>query len=114
MMLFDKKPFAVFGVIDLCVREEYRGKGIGGELLKVLENKAQLANIDSILLLADDPRLYLQYGFKSMDVECIWLRIDEHKNFGVGRERIENEVMFKALSPLFEARGPIDLLGYMY
>ncbi len=114
MMAFNHLSYSVFGIIDLCVREEHRSQGIGNKLLSAAEECAKDAGVNAMVLLAKDSRLYERFGFVSIDAICQWLKIDEHTNYGVAVEEIANEVMVKPLSSEFKADGPIDFLGYMF
>jgi hypothetical protein len=58
--------------------------------------------------------LYEKSGFKKISLNLAWLRIDEHKNYGVGKEQIENEVMIKQIGKKIWSDGPVDLLGYLF
>ena len=56
----------------LCVEEEFRGKGIGGGLISLTENKAKENSHDalSLIVFADNTaaqRLYKRYGFEIVE-----------------------------------------------
>ena len=108
------KPIPVFGVIDLCVLPNYQKQGVASALLTSLESLADIHLINHILLIARDNRLYSKHGYSYINEYCSWLRIDEHKNYGVAFEKIDNEVMIKSLHGQVWPVGPIDFLGYMY
>lgn len=113
-MRFGDQVYSIFGVVDLCVADDKRGCGIGGRLLSNLEECANKAEIDVLLLLAHRPELYLKNGFRGIDTECSWLGIDEHKNLGVMEESISGEMMIKLVRINELPTGPIDFLGYMF
>ena len=114
VMRFDDQVCSVFGVVDLCVAEGMRGKGIGGALISSVEEYARKGRIDAMFLLCYRPELYLRHGFKSLDAQCNWLGIDEHKNLGVLSEYIAGAIMIKSLGMDRLPTGPIDFLGYMF
>ena len=114
MMRFGEEVAKVFGIIDLCVAEKYRGRGIGGSLLAEAERVACEAGIDALFLFALDRRLYERHGFEMLDAECTWMRIDEHLSLGMTTENIVGEIMIKRLNAELNLDGPIDLLGYLY
>ncbi|MCA9006092.1 MAG: GNAT family N-acetyltransferase [Planctomycetaceae bacterium] len=106
--------FSIFGVIDLCVSSSYRNRGIATALLEQLSALAREKGIDFLFLVADDYRLYEKNGFQPVSTSLTWLRIDEHKNYGVGMERIENELMIKQTGKKVWPDEPVDLLGYLF
>ncbi len=114
MMSFNHKPYSVFGIIDLCVCAKYRNQGIGKSLLADVESLAKTHNIDCMVLLAGDFRLYEDAGFTSINSTCQWLHIIEYANYGVAVEHIKGELLIKPLSENFIAKGPVDFLGYMF
>ncbi len=114
MMSFNHKPYSIFGIVDLCVSERYRHQGIGESMLTEADSLAQKHDIDCIVLLARDFRLYKRIGFTPINSDCQWLHIKEHTNYGIVTEHIKDELMLKPLSRNFIAEGPIDFLGYMF
>lgn len=106
--------FSIFGVIDLCVSRDYRGNGIATEMLKRLSALAKEKGIDFLFLVADDHRLYVRHGFRLISPYLAWLRIDDHRNYGVGFERIENQLMIKQIGEQVWPDEPVDLLGYLF
>jgi GNAT superfamily N-acetyltransferase len=107
-------PISIFGVIDLCVDPAHRGNGIGKSLLLRAIQLARDANIDFMFLIADDHRLYGKCGFSAVDATCAWLRIDEHKNYGLAVEEIKGEIMVKSVNGKAWPNGAVDLLGYLF
>ncbi|MDF1746044.1 MAG: GNAT family N-acetyltransferase [Gimesia sp.] len=106
--------FSIFGVIDLCISRSYRRRGIASELLERLSALAEKKEIDFLFLVADDHRLYENNGFQLISTSLTWLRIDEHKNYGIGSERIEKELMIKQTGKQVWPDEPVDLLGYLF
>ncbi|GKV70077.1 hypothetical protein NCCP2716_25750 [Sporosarcina sp. NCCP-2716] len=115
VMSLNGKPIRVLGVIDLCVSEAHRSKGIGSFLLAEIDNFCKGKNIDFVLLFADNPALYLKNGYSTAKNNCKWLQIDEVKQttYGIGME-VNNELMIKKLGNENWASGDLDLLGYLY
>jgi GNAT superfamily N-acetyltransferase len=115
VMNLDGKIVRVLGVIDLCVKKEYRSQGIASQLLKYLDGFSLNKNIDFILLFADDPAVYLRNGFVSAANECRWLKINDEslKSLAVGKEVI-GELMVKETGSISWNHGSLDLLGYLY
>ena len=105
---------SIFGVIDLCVKPSHQGQGIASKILALLTDLAVEKSVDFLFLVADDNRIYLKNGFQSISHYCSWLRIHEHKNYGVAVEKIEEDFMIKQTSNKSWIDEPIDLLGYMF
>ncbi len=83
-------------------------------MLAEAESLAKEHNIDCMVLLASDFRLYKRAGFIPINSVCQWLRIKEHTNYGIAVETIEDELMLKPLAKNLVVQGPIDFLGYMF
>ncbi|MCA1031193.1 GNAT family N-acetyltransferase [Bacillus timonensis] len=115
VMNLNGRPITVIGVIDLCVSKNNRFQGIGTLLLKKIEGFCAGKSIDFILLFADNKKLYTNAGFKSVNNECRWLKIDDESQttYGIGDERI-HELMIKEVGKIKWEDGKVDLLGYLY
>lgn len=107
----------VFGVVDLCVDPEFQRRGIGRKLMIEFETlaKKHADKIDFLFLVTDHSGYYEKLGFKKTIITTNWLKIDEHKNYGLGNEKI-NDAFFliKNISNKPWEDGDLDLLGYMY
>ena len=106
--------FAIFGVIDLCVEQNYRQQGIASQLLSSLTALATDKSVDFLFAVVKDNRIYSKNGFQNISNYCSWLRIHEHKNYGVAVEKIQDEFMIKQICDKQWVNEPIDLLGYMF
>ncbi|MDF2891266.1 MAG: family N-acetyltransferase [Clostridia bacterium] len=94
IMNLNGSTIKVLGIIDLCVKREYRSKKLASELLNEVDAFSRMHNIDFLLLFADIDGLYHKNGFIGVKNICKWLRIDEHKTLGVGEEVVK-ELMIK-------------------
>jgi GNAT superfamily N-acetyltransferase len=103
----------VLGIIDLCVRKEYRGKNAASQLLSKIDELSKAHNLDFLLLFADIESVYLKNGFVNVENNCRWVKIDEHKTLGIGEEKID-ELMIKKIGCKDWEDGYLDLLGYLY
>ena len=117
VMNLNDQAINVFGVVDLCVDPKYRRKGIGRLLMERFEKiaKDHPNKIDFLFLVTDTPNYYKNMGFSITDITTTWLKIDQHKNYGIGKER-RNDASFliKNVSNKQWKDGELDLLGYMY
>lgn len=109
-----KRTMHIFGVSDLCVREDYRCKGIGRALLEFVDALATEHNISHIFAFADDPRLYTKLGYVThSNVICRFLAIDEFQSHSIV-QREEPTLLIKSSEELVLANQTIDLLGYLF
>lgn len=115
VMNLNGKPVRVLGIIDLCVSKIKRSRGIGSLLLSKIDNFCEGKSVDFLLLFADNPKLYLNAGFKPVNNECKWLQIDDENQttYGIGHDKI-NELMIKEVGNIKWENGKLDLLGYLY
>lgn len=107
----------VFGVIDLCVDPGFQGQGVGKALMLEFEKIASnnTNKIDFLFLVTDSPKFYEDLGYKITDITTTWLKIDQGKNFGIGKEKITDAFfLVKNISDNNWKDGDLDLLGYMY
>jgi len=114
VILIGETPKYIFGIIDLCIDINFRNKNIASTLLEEITVLGLDSNIDFIFLFTKDNRLYKKNSFKTISAYCSWLRINNHKNFGVGFENIKNEIMIKELGENKWENNPIDFLGYLF
>jgi predicted N-acetyltransferase YhbS len=115
VMNLNGEPLKILGIIDLCVSQNTRSKGIGTTLLLEVDEFAKGRNIDFILLFADNKTLYLRNGYKTCENKCKWLKIDNESQItnGIGYESM-NELMVKEVGKREWTEGDLDLLGYLY
>lgn len=114
IMSLNGKAIRVWGIIDVCVLLEQRGKNLSSLLLKEAEKIAKENDLDFLLLFADNPKLYLNNGYvKCLENEVHWLKIDEHQMLGLGKEIIP-ELMIKKIGKKEWEKGKLDMMGYLY
>ena len=105
----------IIGLIDTCVDEEYRNRGIATELLLHLERWAKGKTIDAFVAFADDHRLYTKQGYTAPSVTCRLLAIEEHESVQVIEKTMENCFMIKFLKDSLDMQGDhVDMLGYVF
>ena len=108
------KPTPIFSLIDLCVAQAARGRGIGAAILEAVSGLGQANGVPFVLLLTDVPGFYARSGYVSVNADCTWLRIDEHKSQGQTTMRLDGDMMVKSLKGDPWPAGPIDFLGYLF
>ena len=106
--------FTIFGVIDLCVVQSHRRRGIASKLLILLTELAREKSVDFLFLVSHNDAIYLNNGFQAVSQYCSWLGIEDDRNCGVLVEKIEENFMVKQTGDKQWVNEPIDLLGYMF
>jgi GNAT superfamily N-acetyltransferase len=106
-------PAPVFGVIDLCVRADARGRGVASAMLRRVEELAGTCGVEFVLLFTRDDRLYRKHGYHPAGNRLRWLMIDEHETLGIADEALE-ELRVKAIGQREWVEGAVDLLGYQF
>jgi len=116
-MNLGSSPIKVLGLIDICIYSRHRNKGIGKTLLKkVDELSLEFSDkVDFIFLVTNIPNYFEKYGFKKVEPTTTWLKIYQHKNYGVGTEKIDDtHFMIKSIKDKKWEGENLDLLAYMY
>jgi GNAT superfamily N-acetyltransferase len=103
-----------FGLVDLCVRESERSRGLGGRLLAEVTELARSCRMDFIILFADDDRLYTRNGWTRAANPCTWLKIDNHTTLGLATAQDTGALMVKKIGPQAWPDGVVDLLGHVF
>jgi len=103
-----------FGVVDLCVTESQRSRGVAGTLLAELTELARSCEMDFIVLFADDARVYARHGWARVTNRCSWVRIHDHVTLGLARQEDPGAMMVKALGEQPWPEGDVDLLGHLF
>ena len=115
VMNMNGESIHVLGIIDLCVREEVRGRGVGRALMEEIIALGKEYSIDFLLLFADQPDLYERIGFHTVSNTCTWLQINDENQTtrGIGETSFD-ELMVRAVGDKRWMEGKLDLLGYLY
>jgi GNAT superfamily N-acetyltransferase len=103
-----------FGVVDLCVQQSQRSRGLAGRLLADVTELARSCGMGFIVLFADDDRLYARHGWARVANRCSWVRIDDHVTVGLARLEDPGAMMVKALGEQPWPEGDVDLLGHLF
>jgi GNAT superfamily N-acetyltransferase len=103
-----------FGVVDLCVRESARSRGLAAQLLAEVTEHARACKMDFVILFADDDRLYTRTGWVRVANPCTWLKIDEHRTLGLATAEDTGALMVKQTGPHPWPEGVADLLGHVF
>jgi GNAT superfamily N-acetyltransferase len=103
-----------FGIVDLCVRQSERSRGLAGRLLAEVTGFARASGMDFVILFADDDRVYARSGWARVRNLCTWLKIDEHTTLGLAIKADPGAMMVKAVGQRSWPEGDADLLGHLF
>jgi len=103
-----------FGVVDLCVTDSERSRGLAARLLAELTEFARSCGMAFVVLFADDDRLYARNGWARVTNRCSWVRIHDHATLGIARQEDTGAMMVKAIGEQAWPEGDVDLLGHLF
>src|SRR6266496_673997 len=103
-----------FGVVDLCVTDSERSRGLAARLLAELTEFARSCGMAFVVLFADDDRLYARNGWARVTNRCSWVRIHDHATLGIARQEDTGAMMVKAVGEQAWPEGDVDLLGHLF
>ena len=103
-----------FGVVDLCVAEGQRSRGLAGTLLAEVTELARSCGMAFVVLFADDDRLYARNGWARVTNRCSWVRINDHVTLGLAGPEDTGVMMVKATGEQPWPEGDVDLLGHLF
>lgn len=105
----------IFGLIDLCVKPECRGCGIGSSLLQAAEELAGRSNVDFLVLMGDDDSLYKSNGFEHVSpAPTRWLAVENAESVTVMEKDLAECFLMKAVKSKAWPKGTIDMVGYLF
>lgn len=104
----------VFGIVDLCVDEDFQSMKIGSNILKQLESLAQISNIDFMILISEANSFYSEQGFLMVENSAKWLMLQNSQTFGIAHRRLSDCLMVKAIGTKPWEEGTIDFLGSIF
>lgn len=103
-----------FGVVDVCVAESQRSRGVAGRILAEITGFALASEMAFVVLFADDDRLYVRHGWSRVANRCSWVRIDRHVTLGLAGPTDTGAMMVKATGAQPWPDGDVDLLGHLF
>jgi len=103
-----------FGIVDLCVRESARHKGIAAAMLDRVESIGRNNDIDFMILWAQDRAFYEKRGFQEVNNPCRWLLIQNHQSYGLVHRRFGEGLMVMRLGDKEWQDGTLDYLGHIF
>jgi len=103
-----------FGVVDLCVAESARSRGLASRLLAEVTEFARACGMDFVVLFADDDRVYVKNGWARVSNRCSWVKIDDHRTLGLATQENPGVMMVKDVAGRAWPEGDVDLLGHLF
>lgn len=110
----DSQLLRTFGIVDLCVKESARHKGIAASLLDRVELIGRKHGIDFLILWAQDKGFYEKRGFREVNNRCRWLLIQNHQSHGLVHRRFGEGLMVLRLGEKEWRTGTLDYLGHIF
>lgn len=110
----DNQLLRTFGIVDLCVRESARHKGIAAALIDRVESIGRNHDIDFLILWAKDQPFYEKRGFQEVNNPCRWLLIQNHQSYGLVHRRFGEGLMVMRLAEKEWRNGTLDYLGHIF
>jgi predicted N-acetyltransferase YhbS len=111
----DKNPIRIFGLMDLCVDENYRSKKIGSKVLKNIEKIGKKNQIDFLLLFGGIQDYYEQKGFQMVTNSCRWVLMKDYETLGILNRKIPDTLLIKSLSnKKWNEKSDLDLMGFVF
>ena len=105
----------IFGIIDLCVRTDRRGRGIASALLAEAEGVASRAGRDFLVLMTDRHQFYERNGFQRVQpASTKLLAIEDRQSAALIEKDLSECFMIKPLHGKTWPHGQIDMLGYLF
>ncbi|KZK99124.1 GNAT family N-acetyltransferase [Pseudovibrio sp. Ad26] len=105
----------IYGLIDLCVTEARRKQSLASMLLHTAECMAKRAEVDFIVLMADDDALYQKHGFLHVSPALTkWLAIEDLASVMLLERDLSDCFMVKPIGDTQRPEGQIDMLGYLF
>jgi predicted N-acetyltransferase YhbS len=103
------------GVVDLCVREELRGRRLGERLMREILAIGRTRKVDHVVLLAKDGRLYRKLGFSPLTARVTWLGIEDLHSVAVLTETMTDDLYTLPIRAPHRLKvRHLDFLGYMF
>jgi len=110
----DNQLLRIFGIVDLCVGESARHKGVAAALLDRVESMGRKYEIDFLILWAKDRHFYEKRGFQEVNNPCRWLLIQNHQSHGLVHRRFGEGLMVLRLGDKEWRTGTLDYLGHIF
>ncbi len=82
-------------------------------MLDSLSSYVIAKDVDFIMLVAEKSGFYTRHGFQQVTAYSSWLRLHEHKNYGIAFEQID-DLFVKPVNNKKWPAGHVDWLGYMF
>lgn len=110
----DGQRIRTFGVVDLCVGQPFRHRGVAARLLDTLECEGRAHGIDFVVLWAQDRDFYEKRGFVSVENPCRWLLIQQDHSYGLVHRKVAEGLMILRLGNKNWRPGTLDFLGHIF
>jgi predicted N-acetyltransferase YhbS len=104
----------VFMIADVCVKEEYRDRGVASKIILHIEKLALKKSIEFLIAISKDHRLYLSQGFKHKVNKANWLMFHNNKSLGISNQLMDESLLVKSLTKNKWNDGLLDFQGPLF
>lgn len=110
----DGQIIPIFGVVDLCISDQFQNQHLASKLLHRLEQLGKDNQVEFVILLTNDPSFYQNCGYQPQNNLCQWVLIHAHQTMGATSRRLDYNLMIKPLADKTWLPGPVDFLGPLF
>lgn len=109
------EPIRIFGIMDLCVDDNFRNQQIGTKLLKKIDELAKANEIDFVLLFGDGQDFYLNNNYQLVNNPCRWVLLKNHRTMGILQRTIPETLLVKQIGKtVWKNDATLDLMGFVF
>lgn len=113
-MQLGQTTIKVFGLSDICVAEAARDQKMATLMIEQIAALGRGKQIDFLVLIAWEPKVYESMGFTLVNNYCRWLLIQNDRSLGIAQRRIEDGLMVKPLGNKLWSAETLDFLGTIF
>ncbi len=111
----ENEPIRVFGIMDLCVNDNFRNRQVGTKLLKKIDELAKANTIDFVLLFGDGQDFYLNNNYQLVNNPCRWVLLKSHRTMGILQRTIPETLLIKQIGDKqWKSEATLDLMGFVF
>jgi predicted N-acetyltransferase YhbS len=115
IVALDNQPIRIFGIMDLCVDNNFRNQQIGTKLLTKIDDLAKANSIDFILLFGSGQDFYLNHNYQLANNPCRWVLLKNHRTMGILQRTIPETILVKQIGKTaWKNEATLDLMGFVF
>jgi hypothetical protein len=111
----DSQPIKIFGIMDLCVDDNFRNQQIGTKVLNEIDDLAKVNLLDFILLFGGVQDFYLNNNYQLANNPCRWVLLKNHRTMGIVQRTIPETLLVKQIGKtVWKSEATLDLMGFVF